>query len=226
MKLLMATLSTLFALSFSAPVKFSAEDCGASAGHYQSFDVVPSKPHTGQVFKVTNHFSFDEDISGGQFDVKVAALGGIPLKHQTGPLCGSDTSYDVHLAFVKVATVTVYGSECPIAKGPADIKYDIKLAAILPPALGDASFHLTAKDQKGTDILCVKAHLAIQLEGDEAPDTMLQPEVANSTVGLPWPLSKKCHTNWQCIMGWCILGHCKKIRRLSNSNGIDGMMLV
>merc|ERR1712232_1032294 len=104
------------------------------------------------------------DVSGGQFDVKVTALGGIPLKHQTGPLCGFDTSYDVYLAVVKVATVTVYGSKCPIAAGPADIVYDIKLASILPPALGSASFHFTAKDQKGTDIICLQAHLGIQVE--------------------------------------------------------------
>jgi len=153
------------------PVKFSAKDCGASAGHYQSFDVVPSTPKTGEVFKVTNHFTLDGDVSGGTFDVKVTALGGIPLKHQTGPLCGIDTSYDVYLAVVKVATVTIYGSTCPMAKGPADIKYDIKLLSILPPALGNAAFHLSAKDQKGTDILCVQAKLGIQLEDNVDAET-------------------------------------------------------
>jgi len=150
--------------SFGMPVHFSAKDCGASSGHYQSSAVVPARPKTGEVFKVTNHFSFDEDITGGSFDVKVHALGGIQLKHATGPLCGSDTSYDVYLGLVKVASVTVYGSQCPIAKGPASIQYDIKLSPILPPALGDASFHLTAKDQKGTDIACVQALLAINLK--------------------------------------------------------------
>jgi hypothetical protein len=126
---------------------------------------------------VTNHFAFDEDVTGGQFAVKVAALGGIPLKHQTGPLCGIDTSYDVYLAVVKVATVTIYGSTCPIARGPADVKYDIKLLSILPPVLGDASFHLTAKDQKGTDIFCVQAKLGIQLEDNvdaETADTYMK----------------------------------------------------
>jgi hypothetical protein len=150
--------------SFAMPVKFTATDCGASSGHYQSSDVVPAQPHTGQVFKVTNHFTFDEDVTGGQFDVKVTALGGIPLKRQTGPLCGFDTSYDVHLAVVKVASVTVYGSQCPIAKGPADIKYDVKISSILPPVLGNSAFHLTAKNQKGTDIACVQAKLGIALE--------------------------------------------------------------
>merc|ERR1719420_717539 len=163
MKLVAAYVAVvLFAPCLCMPVKFTAKDCGG--GKYQSSDVVPSQPHTGQVFKVTNHFAFDEDVSGGQFDVKVTALGGIPLKHQTGPLCGFDTSYDVYLTVVKVATVTIYGSQCPMAKGPADISYDIKLASILPPALGNAAFHLTAKDQKGADILCVQAHLGIQLE--------------------------------------------------------------
>merc|ERR1712193_364220 len=131
------------------PVKFTAKDCGG--GKYQSSDVVPSQPHTGQVFKVT-------------------ALGGIPLKHQTGPLCGFDTSYDVYLAVVKVASVTIYGSQCPIAKGTAGISYDIKLASILPPALGNAAFHLAAKDQKGSDLLCVQAHLGIQVEAGSVED--------------------------------------------------------
>merc|ERR1711959_172538 len=146
------------------PVGFSAKDCGASSGPSQSSEAVPATPKTGEIFKVTNHFSFDEDISGGSFDVKVHALGALQLKHATGPLCGSDTSYDVYLGLVKVASVTVYGSQCPIAKGPASMSYDVKLSPILPPALGDASFHLTAKDQKGTDIVCVQANLAINLE--------------------------------------------------------------
>merc|ERR1712178_666356 len=126
---------------------------------------------------VTNHFTLDGDVSGGQFGVKVTALGGIPLKHQTGPLCGIDTSYDVYLAVVKVATVTIYGSTCPMAKGPADISYDIKMLSILPPGLGDAAFHLTAKDQKGTDIFCVQAHLGIQLEDNaeaEMADSVME----------------------------------------------------
>merc|ERR1712139_630253 len=140
----------------------SAKDCGAST--YQSSDVVPAQPKTGEIFKVTNHFSFSDDLSGGSFDVKVHALGALQLKHQTGPLCCSDTSYDVYLGLVKVASVTVYGSNCPIAEGPASIAYDIKLASILPPAFGNANFHFTAKDQKGSDILCVQANLAIQLK--------------------------------------------------------------
>jgi len=186
-------LVVFFAPCSCFPIKFSAKDCGASAGHYQSFDVAPSAPKTGEVFKVTNHFTFNEDVSGGQFDVKVTALGGIPLKHQTGPLCGIDTSYDVYLAVVKVATVTIYGSTCPMAKGPADISYDIKMLSILPPGLGDAAFHLTAKDQKGTDILCVQAHLGIQLEDNaeaEMADSvmealkMLSPPVSASARGI------------------------------------------
>merc|ERR1719421_722240 len=116
---------------------------------------VPAQPRTGQTFKVTSSFDVAEDVFGGQFDVLVTALGGVRLKHQTGPLCGFDTSYDVYLAVVKVASVTIYGSQCPIAKGTAGISYDIKLASILPPALGNAAFHLTAKDQTGTDLLCV-----------------------------------------------------------------------
>jgi hypothetical protein len=58
-----------------------------------------------------------------------------------------------------------------MAKGPADITYDVKLLSILPPGLGDASFHLTAKDQKGTDIFCVQAKLGIQLEDDAKTET-------------------------------------------------------
>jgi len=190
-------LAIFFAPCLCFPVKFSAKDCGASAGHYQSFDVVPATPKTGEVFKVTNHFSFNEDVSGGQFDVKVTALGGIPLKHQTGPLCGIDTSYDVYLAVVKVATVTIYGSTCPMAKGPADLSYDIKLSSILPPGLGDAAFHLTAKDQKGTDIMCVQAHLGIQLEDNAEAEAepaesfmkalemvMLSPPVSAASAGI------------------------------------------
>jgi hypothetical protein len=119
--------------------------------------------------------------------VKVTALGGIPLKHQTGPLCGFDTSYDVYLAVVKVASVTIYGSQCPIAKGPADIKYDVKIASILPPVLGNSAFHLTAKNQQGTDIVCVQAKLEIVLEDrdDTATDSSVISKVARAEVDTP-----------------------------------------
>lgn len=147
--------------SLGLPVKFNAQDCGPST--LQSSDVVPSQPRTGEVFTVAHVFDFGEDVSGGQVDVKVTALGSIPLKHETFPLCGEDTSYDVYLAFVKVASVTFYGSKCPMAKGPATVKYDIKLLSILPPVLGNAAFHFTATDQSGKQILCVQAKLGIQL---------------------------------------------------------------
>jgi len=68
------------------------------------------------------------------------------------------------LALVKVAEVTIYGMECPIAKGPADLKYDIKLSSILPPALGDANFHFAANDAMGNEVACIQAKLSIQLE--------------------------------------------------------------
>jgi len=158
-----------FAPAFGAPVHFTAKDCGS--GTYHSFNLSPAEIKTGEIFKVVNHFSFDEDITGGSFDVKVHALGALQLKHQTGPLCGSDTSYDVHLGPVKVASVTVYGSLCPITKGPASMSYDVKLASILPPYLGDASFHFTAKDQNGRDIFCVQANLGIRLRDSAQTDS-------------------------------------------------------
>lgn len=154
--------------SLGLPVKFKAEDCGPAT--LQSSDVVPTQPRTGEVFTVAHVFAFDEDVSGGHVNVKVTALGGIPLKHETFPLCGEDTSYDVYLALVKVASVTFYGSKCPMPKGPAMIKYDVKLLSILPPALGNAAFHFTATDQNGRQIVCVQAQLGIQLEdGIEKP---------------------------------------------------------
>jgi len=117
--------------------------------------------------------SLDSSVSGGQFEVTVTALGGITLKHERGPVCGQDTSFGVYVGLVKVASVTYYGLACPLAAGPVDVHYDIKLSTILPPMLGSASFKIASKDQAGADLMCVQAHLGINLENDATEDNSI-----------------------------------------------------
>jgi hypothetical protein len=65
MMLVVACLAAALSLpTFAMPVKFTATDCGASSGHYQSSDVEPAQPRAGQVFKVTNHFTFEASLEG------------------------------------------------------------------------------------------------------------------------------------------------------------------
>merc|ERR1712070_1132232 len=134
---------------------------------------VPAEPHTGEAFKVTNSMSLDGSLTGGEFEATVTALGGIPLKHASGPVCGQDTSFGVFIGLVKVASVTYYGLPCPVAAGPLDVHYDIKLSTILPPVFGSASFKISSKDQAGEDLMCVQAHLGINLEKSATKSKLL-----------------------------------------------------
>merc|ERR1719487_1215068 len=151
-----------------APVKFTAKDCRGSStiAHLRSFSSVPDRPQTGELFKVTNSMTLDSSVSGGEFEVTVTALGGVKLKHASGPVCGQDTSFGVYIGLVKVASVTYYGLACPLAAGPIEVKYDIKLSTILPPMFGSSSFEISSKDQTGRDLMCVQAHLGINAESD------------------------------------------------------------
>lgn len=166
--------ATFFATSLGFPVQFTASDCGS--GEYKSSDVIPAIPKTGETFEVTNHFSFDRDVSEVQADIKVTALGALTLKQTTFSLCGKLTSYGVYLGLMKVADINVFGLDCPLTKGFTSVKYDIKLASILPPILGTSSFHFTAKDQAGADLFCLQATLGVEaLAGKLSDQSMKAP---------------------------------------------------
>merc|ERR1719478_147579 len=135
-------------------------------GKLLTYGTAPARPHTGEAFAVLNRDSFNNTVTGGQFEVVVTALHGRTLKRQKGPLCGADTSFDVSLGPIKVAEITYHGLRCPLVAGPTDVTYDIKLSKILPPAFGSASFNITAQDEQGRQLLCIQAHLGIWLEDE------------------------------------------------------------
>ena len=94
-------------------MKFSSEDCGP--GNLQSSEVVDPlsgqtiHPHTGQKFRVQQHFMFDREVdSPAQADIRIVALslGNMRLKHEMFPVCGKTTSFEVRLTEVKLADVT------------------------------------------------------------------------------------------------------------------------
>ena len=62
--------------------------------------------------------------------------------------------------------MTYYGAECPLAKGPVMIKYDITLSSILPPILGNSGFHYYLTDGHGKQIACAKVKLAVPVLAD------------------------------------------------------------
>lgn len=163
------------------PVHFEAADCLQSAqGHLQSSSTFPKYPHTGQVFKVTHHYVFDHPVTAGEFQVKVHWYG-VPLKHATGPLCGKDTSYDVYMGLLKVASVHIFGLPCPILRN-AKIEYNVMLARWLPPFYGDSGFHLTAVDQDFRSIACVRAKLGIIAASNAEPSKDLLGSNATTSV--------------------------------------------
>jgi len=173
-----------------APIRYTAKDCGGASGHLQTSNLVPAKPKTGEVFHATNNFNFDKNVSAGFWDVEVYALGNLKLEHAMGPVCGSNKTFEVRLLAVKVATVTVYGlANCPVAKGPASASYDITLASILPPALGNAHFRFTAKDEEGADLVCVDVNLAINLlENEPMAINLLENEPVQESIGSVGPV--------------------------------------
>merc|ERR1712072_514617 len=154
----------LLSSAFALPVRFRPEDCGSSHGRFQQMTTQPLKPHTGRKIHVMNKYNFDEPINDGTFVVTVTGLGVLPLKRQTGPMCGRDTTFGVHLGLMKVAEVTFKGLNCLLPRqGEVEVHYTIRLARILPPAFGDATFKVAIAGQSGQQATCLKVGIHVNL---------------------------------------------------------------
>jgi len=144
------------------PVRYIAEDCGDASTHGKFLPPTvtnPSSPHTGDVVYVTHRFNFDTPIHDGQFTSAVSWKG-LPLRHETGPLCGTDTLFPVYLGPLKVADVNFHGMPCQSQNlvGAVQVHYSVKLAQWLPPGVGNSAFKMMAQSTNGDKLFCLKVN--------------------------------------------------------------------
>jgi len=158
------------------PVRYTAEDCGDASTHGKFLPPTvtnPSSPHTGDVVYVTHRFNFDTPIHDGQFTSAVSWKG-LPLRHETGPLCGTDTLFPVYLGPLKVADVNFHGMPCQSQNlvGAVPVHYSVKIAdwgsdeTILGEVLmaGEQfAFKMMAQSTNGDKLFCLKMKIAIDL---------------------------------------------------------------
>jgi len=90
---------------------------------------------------------------------------GLPLRHETGPLCGTDTLFPVYLGPLKVADVNFHGMPCQSQNlvGAVQVHYSVKLAQWLPPGVGNSAFKMMAQSTNGDKLFCLKVKIAIDL---------------------------------------------------------------
>ena len=113
--------------------------CGTSADkmHVNRITISPPTPKAGDEITISATGTSDEQITGGSLKY-VAGLDGIPLIHGTKALC--HVLGKAHLT-------------CPVAAGPIDIGYSVKLPSFVPAGNYSATAH--ALDQNGAELLCM-----------------------------------------------------------------------
>jgi hypothetical protein len=168
------------------PVRYTAEDCGDASTHGKFLPPTvtnPSSPHTGDVVYVTHRFNFDTPIHDGQFTSAVSWKG-LPLRHETGPLCGTDTLFPVYLGPLKVADVNFHGMPCQSQNlvGAVQVHYSVKLAQWLPPGVGNSAFKMMAQSTNGDKLFCLKVKIAIDLLDSQSNAT--NPILGSSDQGI------------------------------------------
>merc|ERR1712048_154595 len=148
--------------SSSGTLAITFSDCGDASTHGKCQDIEPKSLVLGQETDITGTGTVDEDVSGGNFEMKLNAAG-IISEDWKGDIC-KPASFDVKALGIKVGTVAWKGMACPIATGAASVPLSVTLSSALPAAISTSTLALTAKDTSGADLLCVNIDLKKQVE--------------------------------------------------------------
>lgn len=119
--------------------------CGTSADKMkvQKITISPPTPKAGEEITIAAVGTSSEQITGGKLKY-VAGLDGIPLIHGSKDLC--TVLKDAHI-------------NCPVAAGPVDIGYSVKLPSFVPAGNYSATAH--AYDQDNNELLCMTGYFVL-----------------------------------------------------------------
>jgi len=131
-------------------LKLGWKDCGDSSYHGKVTSLTPSTLTIGANTRVVGSGNVDEEVTAGSFTITSKAMVG-PAEHFSGDVCKPKT-FKLPLG---LATIIWDGLKCPVAKGPADVSVNVKLAASIPAKLARTTIDLKATSSSGHNLICM-----------------------------------------------------------------------
>jgi hypothetical protein len=139
------------------------KDCSDSSYHGKVKDIkiTPNPPVLGKPISVEATGSLDEDISGGQYELKIKKI--ITVLDHKDNICGNST---IKLP-LGMGTITVVGLTCPQKAGTVNLGQEMTISANAPS--GAIEVDLTSKDSKGGNLVCVAVTATVSSDNEVAP---------------------------------------------------------
>jgi len=127
----------------------SWSDCGGAKTHGKVKSMSTNHIVKGQKTPITGHGTIDMDVADGTYEIKMKAS--FISKTWTGSLCSAKT-FNLPLG---LGSVEFHGMKCPIKAGAVSVPMDITISSAVRGAFAKANIRMTAKSNKGADLLCV-----------------------------------------------------------------------
>jgi len=148
------------------------KDCGTSATHAHVLKLTtdPDPPVLGQLTKMTGSGTLDEQLTSGQYEVKVKVGPFTAVDHKDN-VCG-DTHFDMTVLGVKVGSIVVHGPKCPLAAGNLTLGIDMTLTDKVPAGVGSATVTMSGTDQNSAPLVCMTLDAKIVGAEEEEADQL------------------------------------------------------
>lgn len=190
----MRSLPAIFALALVATascktVSITWKDCSDSSYHGKVKDIkiTPNPPVLGKPISVVAEGTIDEDVSGGQYELKIKKF--ITILDHKDNVCG-DSTIKLPLG---MGTITVKGLTCPQKAGAISLGQEMTISNSAPN--GAITIALTAKDSKSGNLLCI--NVVATISGSESKLAQIAAPAVT------------CKKDADCHMGGDMGGYCK-----------------
>lgn len=142
----------------AATLAVTWEDCGATHGKFT--DLQPASIETGGTSTVVGTGVIDEDVTAGQFNAVIKALG---VKIAS---CSGDASSDIVCKLPAGVGEISVKAILPLSAGTISVPVDVKTSSIIPASLAKVDAHIEATEQAGESALCLDIHTEQQDEAE------------------------------------------------------------
>ena len=131
--------------------------CGDSSYHAQNvqINIDPALPAKGTKFTVTGSGTVDKAITQAAHFENMLYLGYALIQTHSGSACGQE-KWGLPLG---LGDITYNGLSCPAAVGDVNLEMEVNVKPYAPSGMYTA--HISAKDQDGENLLCVKVTFAL-----------------------------------------------------------------
>jgi len=133
------------------------KDCGDSSTHAKVTDVTPHSITPGTTTTISGTGTLDEDITDGNFDMKMTGVGGVSLMTCSGDASKAQ-SCSIKVGPIPIGTMSFEGVTFPVKKGTISgiPKVSVKLPATLPKFATATTTTLHVTTKSGDKVICVE----------------------------------------------------------------------